>query len=211
MEKLFIEMGEQEYRGRQLFKWLYNNRLGNFDGMSDFSTGLRAKLAEQYEIKGLIPAKTDKSKDGTTKFLFMLDDGNPIESVLIPDGGRSTLCISSQSGCTLDCKFCATGQMGLLRNLTKGEILSQLLFIRNSYGEDSFSNVVFMGMGEPLNNYGNMMDSLSIMTESLGMGIGAKKIVVSTAGISPRIRKLADSKTKVRLAISLNSAIQKKT
>ncbi len=210
MEELFKDLGEQSYRGRQLFKWMYNDRRTDFDGMSDISKELRSTLADRYDIRGLELKKHSKSADGTEKFLFRLEDGHPVESVLIPEEDRAALCISSQAGCALACRFCATGTMGLLRDLTVGEIIGQLVFVREMHGEDSFTNVVFMGMGEPLSNYANLAEALRIMSNSLGMGIGAKKITVSTVGISPKIRKLADSGHKVRLAVSLHAAMQEK-
>lgn len=210
LEDLFVQFGEQPYRGKQLFKWLYNNRLFEFDLMTDLSKDLRQKLSENYELRGLTLNQKRKSFDGPEKFLFRLDDGNPVESVLIPDGERNTACISSQSGCALACRFCATGTMGLLRDLTVGEIIGQLVYLRELYGNHVFSNVVFMGMGEPLNNYQNLLEALKIMSSPLGLGIAAKRITVSTSGVTPKIRKLADSGTKVPLALSLHAATQSK-
>ena len=210
LEQLFVEFGEKPYRGKQLFKWLYNSRLFEFDLMTDLSKELRKKLTDNYELRGLTLDRSRKSSDGSEKFLFKLDDGNPIESVLIPDDDRITVCISSQSGCALACRFCATGTMGLLRDLTVGEIIGQLVYLREMYGTDCFSNVVFMGMGEPLHNYSNLVEALRIMSAPSGLGIGAKKITVSTSGVTPKIRKLADSRLKVRLAVSLHAATQEK-
>lgn len=210
MEALFVELGEKPYRGKQLFKWLYNDRQREFDSMTTLSKDLRARLDEQYAVRGLQLEKHLKSTDGTEKFLFRLDDGHPIESVLIPGDDRNTVCISSQSGCALGCRFCATGMMGLKRNLSVGEIVGQLIFIRELYGDDSFTNVVFMGMGEPLQNYDSVIETLRIMTDSLGLGVGAKKIVISTVGIPSRIRQLADDNIKTRLSLSLHAATQEK-
>ena len=210
MEELFTGLGEQPYRGRQLFKWMYNDRRSDFDGMTNISKELRSQLADRYDIRGLELRKHDKSADGAEKFLFHLEDSHPVESVLIPEEDRAALCVSSQAGCALACRFCATGTMGLLRNLTVGEIIGQVVFVRELHGDDSFTNVVFMGMGEPLNNYDNLVESLRIMSDSMGLGIGAKKITVSTSGISPKIKKLADSGLKVRLAVSLHAATQEK-
>jgi len=210
LEDLFAQIGEKPYRGKQLFKWLYNNRLFEFDLMTDLSKDLRQKLDDGYELRGLTLDQRRKSLDGPEKFLFRLDDGNPVESVLIPDGDRTTACISSQSGCALACKFCATGTMGLLRDLTVGEIIGQLVYLREVHGTHCFTNVVFMGMGEPLNNYGNLIEALEIMSSLLALGIAAKRITVSTSGVTPKIRKLADSKLKVRLALSLHAATQEK-
>lgn len=210
MEELFTGLSEQPYRGRQLFKWMYNDRRTDFDGMTNISKELRSQLADRYDIRGLELRKHDKSADGAEKFLFHLEDSHPVESVLIPEEDRAALCVSSQAGCALACRFCATGTMGLLRNLAVGEIIGQIVFVRELHGDDSFTNVVFMGMGEPLNNYDNLVESLRIMSDSMGLGIGAKKITVSTSGISPKIKKLADSGLKVRLAVSLHAATQEK-
>ena len=212
LEDLMIGMGAKSFHGRQLFKWLYQTRQYDFDLMSDLKKDLRVKLAEQYMIEGLSLELKTKSVDGTEKLLFRLADGHPIETVLIPDESRGskTVCISSQAGCALGCRFCATGTMGLLRDLTVGEIVGQLVYLREMYGDDCFSHVVFMGMGEPLNNFKNVMEALRIMTDTIGLGLSAKKITVSTSGVTPKIRKLADSGLKVKLALSLHAAIQEK-
>lgn len=212
LEDLMIGMGAKAFHGRQLYKWLYQTRQYDFDLMSDLKKDLRVRLAENYTVEGLTLELTTKSVDGTEKFLFRLADGHPIETVLIPDENRGTqtVCISSQAGCALACRFCATGTMGLLRDLTVGEIIGQLVYLREIYGDGCFSHVVFMGMGEPLNNYGNVLEALRIMTDTMGLGMSAKKITVSTSGVTPKIRKLADAGLKVKLALSLHAAIQEK-
>ena len=210
MEELFAQMGERPYRGKQLFKWLYNNRQYDFQLMSDFAKELRSRLQQGYEFRSPTLEVKSESQDGTVKFLFRLDDGCLIETVLIPDDERQTLCVSSQSGCALGCTFCATGTLGLKRNLAVGEIVGQLLHVRENHGNEAFSNVVFMGMGEPFNNYDNLVEALRIMTDSLGLGIAAKKITVSTVGITPIIHKYADSGLKANLALSLHTAFQDK-
>ncbi|MCB2202281.1 23S rRNA (adenine(2503)-C(2))-methyltransferase RlmN [bacterium] len=212
LESLFGDLGEKPYRGRQLYKWIYQTRQWDFAAMTDLSKTLRERLETGFTIDGLTVEHRSKSIDGTEKFLFRLPDGHPVESVLIPDDerDRSTVCISSQAGCALACRFCATGTMGLIRDLTVGEIVGQLLFLRNLYGHDCFTNVVFMGMGEPLHNYNSVIESLRIMKDELGLGLGAKRITVSTSGVTPKIRKLADSGLKVRLALSLHAATQEK-
>jgi 23S rRNA (adenine2503-C2)-methyltransferase len=212
LENLMVDLGEKPFRGRQLFKWLYNSRQFDFAEMTDFTKELRTRLAEKYHVEPLKLTQEKVSRDGTRKYLFSLPDGRPVESVLIPDddSDRVTLCISSQSGCALACKFCATGTMGLLRNLTVGEIIGQLVFLRERFGDEAFTNVVFMGMGEPLNNYDNLLEAIRIMSNPNGLKISAKKITVSTSGITPKIKKLADSGLKVRLALSLHAATQEK-
>jgi 23S rRNA (adenine2503-C2)-methyltransferase len=213
LEALFARLGQKPYRGRQLYKWLYSTRQHDFALMTDLSKDLRAALEADYTIEMLELDHRVKSVDGTEKFLFRLHDGHPLETVLIPDDnrpGKSTVCISSQAGCALACKFCATGTMGLLRDLTVGEIVGQLVYLRELYGNDAFTNVVMMGMGEPLNNYSNVVEAIRIMTDTLGLGLGSKRITLSTSGVTPKIRRLADSGLKVRLALSLHAATQEK-
>jgi 23S rRNA (adenine2503-C2)-methyltransferase len=211
LESLAKEAGLNSFHGRQLFKWLYSVRQYDFGLMTDLSSNFREKLKSDYEIAGLELIDHKVARDGTKKLLFRLNDGRPIETVLIPDEGkRRTACISSQAGCAVGCHFCATGTMGLLRDLTIGEIVGQLVFLRDKFGENAFSNVVMMGMGEPLLNYGNVVAAVKIMTDSQGLGISPKKIVLSTSGITPKINKLADEKLGIRLALSLHSASQQK-
>jgi len=211
-------IGEPSYRGGQLFTWLYTKGVGGFGSMSDVGKVLRLRLEEKAEIRGVTPVTQQFSqRDGTTKFLFALRDGANIESVLIPpasafrDGSSSedeqrrlTLCVSTQVGCPLGCAFCATGTMGLLRNLTPGEIIDQVLQVRRATGK-KITNVVFMGMGEPLLNYDAVMAASDIMTG--GIGIAAKRITVSTAGRADRIRRMGDEMRREKLAVSLHSAV----
>ena len=220
LETRLQDLGEKRFHGRQLFKWLYSVRQNDFELMTDLSKELRDKLAENFEIKELYPEDHKVSVDGTEKFLFRLDDNKPIETVVIPSeeedrhpstsSGRNTACISSQAGCAVGCFFCATGTMGLLRDLTAGEIVGQLMFLRDKYGPTAFSNVVMMGMGEPLLNFKNVIDAIRIMTDEIGLNISPKKIVLSTSGITPKIIKLAEEKVGVRLALSLHAATQQK-
>ena len=162
LEQLMVDLGEKKYRGGQLFKWLYRDQQTEFELMTDFSKELRNTLDEKYEFKTLELLHTQVSEDGTQKFLFNLNDNLPVETVLIPDFGseRKTVCISSQVGCAVGCGFCATGQMGFKRDLTAGEIIGQLIYLREEYGVDSFSNVVMMGMGEPLANFDNVIKAV---------------------------------------------------
>ena len=210
LQAVMVGLGEKPYRGKQLYKWLYNTRQYDFNLMTDFTKELRSQLADKYQFEPLVLEKSVKSTDGTEKFLFRLSDGKPVETVLIPDDNRRTLCVSSQSGCALACQFCATGTMGLLRNLTVGEIVGQLIFVRDKYGDDAFTNVVFMGMGEPLNNFENVVDAVRIMSDPSGLAMSARKVTVSTSGVTPKIKKLADSGLKARLALSLHAATQEK-
>ncbi|MEW6412130.1 MAG: 23S rRNA (adenine(2503)-C(2))-methyltransferase RlmN [Candidatus Zixiibacteriota bacterium] len=212
LEKLMLEMGEKPYRGKQLFKWLYKHRQYDFEMISDLTKRLRQKLDDLYYVEGLRLAREDVSADGTRKFLFGLDDGCSIESVLIPeeDSDRRTICVSTQVGCALGCIFCATGSMGFSRNLTVGEIVGQLLFVRDNFGEDAFTNIVMMGMGEPLLNLQNVVEAVNIISAGDGLSVAAKKVTISTAGIAPKIVELADLKLKSRLAVSLNAATDEK-
>ena len=211
LESLAIKEGLSSFHGRQLFKWLYNVRQHDFDLMTDLSKSFRERLNADFEIQKLKLIDHRISGDNTEKFLFQLADRRPIETVIIPDDGkRKTACISSQAGCAVGCHFCATGTMGLLRDLTVGEIVGQLIFLRNKLGERAFSNVVMMGMGEPLLNYENVIMAVKIMTDKNGLNISPKKIVLSTSGITPKIKKLADEKLGIRLALSLHAASQQK-
>ena len=219
LEEFAENIGESSYRGRQLFEWLYTKRVTTFDGMSNLGKTFRSQLARTSIIRGVtLMHQVFSPRDGTTKLLFELQDGMKIESVLIPpatsfrDTGRTqedeqtrlTLCVSTQVGCALDCKFCATGTMGFFRNLTAGEIVDQVLQVRRLTAK-SPTNIVFMGMGEPMLNYDNVMNAAAIM--ATGIGIALKRITVSTAGRPDRIRQLGDEKRRMKLAVSLHSAV----
>ncbi|HEX9829109.1 MAG TPA: 23S rRNA (adenine(2503)-C(2))-methyltransferase RlmN [Bacteroidota bacterium] len=209
----FVEsLGEKKYRAQQVFTWLYGKRAQTFDEMTDISKEFRALLHNTATIENLqIAAKDVSKRDGTVKFLFQLTDGLKIESVLIPPDKKSpaaekrlTLCVSTQVGCPLDCKFCATGTMGFLRNLTAGEIVDQVIQAqRNS--PRRITNLVFMGMGEPMLNYDNVMKSVEILRSEDSFHIGARHITISTAGYADKIRQMADEGRTVKLALSLHS------
>jgi len=208
LEQMALDMGEKAYRGRQIFKWIYKRLVFDFEQMTDIRAEVRRVLAQKYEISLPQIIEQRKSRDGTQKLLLELHDGHLIEAVLIfdDDSDRRTLCISSQAGCALGCHFCATGFLGLARNLSAGEIIAQVLLVREQFGDkDAFDNLVFMGMGEPLLNYEKVKTAIDILTDSLGPMLGAKRITVSTSGIVPGILKLAQSGSKVNLAISLNA------
>jgi 23S rRNA (adenine2503-C2)-methyltransferase len=216
----FIEdIGEPRYRAQQIFEWLYTRGATDFRSMSNLGKAFREQLALAATIQGVTPVdRTFSNHDGTTKFLFALDGGLKIESVLIPpatafrngdaadedEQTRLTLCVSTQVGCPLDCAFCATGTMGFFRNLTVGEIVDQILQVKRLTGK-TITNIVFMGMGEPMLNYDNVMAATEII--SAGIGIALKRITISTAGWPDRIRQMADEKRRVKLAISLHSAV----
>ena len=213
------DIGEASYRGAQLHHWLYGRRATSFDAMTDLGKAFRKRLEETAAIGApALRTRRTSAKDGTVKFLFALEDGLKVESVLIPPASafrkgdeegdeeqdRLTLCVSTQVGCPLDCAFCATGTMGFARNLTAGEIVGQVL-ASGRETKKKITNVVFMGMGEPLLNYEAAMKAAGILTR--GLGISARRITVSTAGRADRIRRMADENLRVRLAVSLHSAV----
>jgi len=208
------EKGESAYRGGQLYQWLYARGASSFGGMTDLARNFRARLDEVAAIGAPEAVGEKRSADGTVKLLFALGDGLRVESVLIPpasafrgeagEQNRLTLCVSTQVGCALDCAFCATGTMGFTRNLTAGEIVGQVL-AASRVAERKITNVVFMGMGEPLLNYDAVMKAAAILTD--GCGIAARRITISTAGRADRIRRMADDGARVKLAVSLHSAV----
>ncbi len=206
LEDYFIETGEPKFRGEQVFNWMYNHLSLDFNEMLNLPRYLRKKLDEEAEINTLkyIDSKTSL-ETGTKKFIFSTGENHKIESVIIPEEKRTTLCISTQIGCQLDCAFCATGLMGYKKNLTAGEIFDQYLIAAKDYGKENISNIVYMGMGEPLLNYNETLKSLKIFAEELIIGMSLKKITVSTVGITPKIFELAETGLKVKLAFSLHS------
>lgn len=208
LENKLLLIGEPSFRARQIWVALYQNNVTDVMGISTLPLGLRESLSDQYCFSPLTPAKQISTKDGQTqKTLFKLQDGALIEAVLMMYDERRTVCISSQSGCGLDCAFCATGQMGLTRNLTVGEIVAQVQYFSQhliSIGE-RVTNVVMMGMGEPFLNYENVMRAVERIIDPDGMRMGARRITISTVGIVPRIKKFADAGTQVNLAISLHT------
>jgi 23S rRNA (adenine2503-C2)-methyltransferase len=206
-------LAEPAYRARQIMDWLYKKRAGGFEEMSDLPRALRAQLAENFPIGKLDVVRVLGSRDTTRKFLFRLDDGNLIESVLIPaspalygqKSDRRTACVSTQVGCAYGCKFCASGLDGFSRNLRANEIVDQIIAIERVSGE-KIDNIVFMGMGEPLANFDSVMRAIRILNAPWGLAIGARHITVSTSGLAPQIKKLADEPLQIRLAISLHGA-----
>jgi 23S rRNA (adenine2503-C2)-methyltransferase len=209
LEVFLEEIGEKKFRAGQIFNWLYNHLAADYSEMRNIPKTLRAKLSELTEINSLIATDVSQSSlTGTAKFLFKTDDGYSIESVFIPEEKRNTLCISTQVGCPLDCKFCATGLMGYKRNLTAGEIVDQYLLAAKRYGKKTITNVVYMGMGEPLLNYKNTIKSLEIFTSELNTALSRNRITISTSGIPKRIKDLADSGVRVKIALSLHSCFE---
>ncbi len=213
LSALLEELGEPSYRGTQILEWLWQKRIASLDAMSNLPAALREKLGERYTLQTLSHAKTQGSDDSTRKFLFRLYDGRYVECVLIPASpalygersDRRTLCVSSQVGCAYGCKFCASGLDGFTRNLTPDEIAGQVLLAEELSGE-KVNNIVFMGMGEPLANLPHLLKAFELITSPWGIGIGARHLTVSTSGLVPQIRELADHPQQIRLAISLHGA-----
>lgn len=203
------ELGEQAFRAKQVYEWLWQKSCTQFDNMTNLSKSLRDKLKEHYVINAVSIDKSQYSADKTIKSTFKLFDGNIIEGVLIPAPERMTACVSSQVGCSLTCKFCATGYMERKRNLTADEIYDQVVLI-NRQAEENYqlplSNIVYMGMGEPLLNYANVLRSVDRLCAPDGLNMAAKRITVSTAGIAKMIKKLGDDNVKFNLALSLHAA-----
>ena len=203
----FKERGQPSYRAAQVWQWLYQKRAVSFDEMSNLSEALRRLLGADFSISRPRIARQSESRDGTIKFLFELADGETIESVLIPEKHRLTLCISTQAGCGFGCAFCATALMGLKRNLRASEIVDQVLEASRALnGERRISHVVLMGMGEPLANYAQTIEALEVLTDAAwGIGISPRRITLSSVGLVPQIQKLM-AETRVNLAISLHAA-----
>ncbi len=206
-------LNQRPYRAKQIVDWIYEKRVNSFEEMSDLPKALRDGLANEFVFGNLETVRVLGSKDTTRKFLFRLADGNLVESVLIPASpalygersDRRTICVSTQVGCAYGCKFCASGLDGFSRNLDASEIVQQLMAVEKATGE-RIDNVVFMGMGEPLANFANVVRAIRIINAPWGLEIGARHITVSTSGLAPQIRKLADEPLQSRLAISLHGA-----
>ena len=204
------QMGEKPFRAGQIYKWLHIDRVSSFDEMTNLSKDLRHKLDEKYEIITLKPEKVLISKiDGTRKYLFRLADGNVIESVLMRYKHGNSVCISSQVGCRMGCRFCASTLDGLERNLTPSEMLRQVYQIQKITGE-RVSNIVIMGTGEPLDNYDNFLKFIHMVSDEHGLNISQRNITASTCGIVPNIRRLAEEKLQITLALSLHGSNQEK-
>jgi 23S rRNA (adenine2503-C2)-methyltransferase len=213
LQEMLRGLGEPSYRVGQIADWLYKRRVESFENMTDLPHALRAQLAKLFTFDRLEIVRVLGSRDTTRKFLFRLADGNLIESVLIPaspalygeKSDRRTICMSTQVGCAYGCKFCASGLEGFSRNLGPNEIIDQIIAIEGASGE-TIDNIVFMGMGEPLANFSNVIRAIRIINAPWALGIGARHITVSTSGLAPQIKKLADEPLQIRLAISLHAA-----
>lgn len=209
LKTFLVTHGEQGFRARQILEWLWKKSARSFGEMTNLSKKTRELLDEHFEIRPLTVSNMQVSKDKTIKSAFRLFDGKLIEGVLIPADDRMTACVSSQVGCSLTCKFCATGYMDRERNLDPAEIYDQVVTIRNQAEEhyqQPLSNIVYMGMGEPLLNYANVLKSVDYITSPEGLGMSPKRITVSTAGIAKMITKLGDDNVKFNLALSLHAA-----
>lgn len=213
LEDYFVSIGDKPFRARQVYDWLWNKSLHDFEEMTNLSKETRKKLADTFFIKSLSVADRQVSADKTIKCAFSLFDGKVVEGVLIPTDTRMTACISSQVGCSLTCAFCATGKLKRMRNLDADEIYDQVVYMRheaeNTYGIP-LSNIVYMGMGEPLLNYNNTIESVEKITSPEGLGMSPQRITVSTAGIAKMIKKLGDDGVKFNLALSLHAANDEK-
>ena len=213
LKKVLETLDEKTFRSKQIYEWLWQKNAATFEEMSNLSKDLRLKLDEHFFIDHITLDDQQISSDKTIKCAFSIGEGKVVEGVLIPTSSRTTACISSQVGCSLSCTFCATGRLKLMRNLTAGEIVDQVVYLKqqaeNRYNTP-LSNIVYMGMGEPLLNYKNVLRSVELLTSEEGLGMSPKRITVSTAGIAKMIRKLGDDEVKFNLAISLHAANDKK-
>ena len=208
LQESLIEIGEPSYRAKQIWNGLYLNLFSSWDEFSSLPKPLRNKLKNLFSIYSITPKKTLLASDGNSqKILFHLHDEKPIESVLMRSGRRQTLCLSTQSGCAMDCSFCATGKMGLLRNLNSGEIIEQVLFFTRQLKNinQQLTNIVFMGMGEPFHNYKDVVNAINILNNQDGLHFGSRRITISTIGLIPQIGRIAEDLPQVNLAVSLHA------
>lgn len=211
LRNFFVLNGDKAFRGNQVYEWLWQKKAHSFEDMTNLSKEVRAMLEENFVINHIKVDTMQRSEDGTVKNAVRLHDDLVVESVLIPTETRTTACVSSQVGCSLDCNFCATARLKRMRNLEPGEIYDQVVAIDNEsrlYFDRPLSNIVFMGMGEPLMNYPNVMKAVEMITSNEGLGMSPKRITVSTSGIPKMIKKMADDEVKFKLAVSLHSAVE---
>ena len=205
----FIKLGEKAYRAEQVFKWLYVDKVSSFDEMTNLSKELREKLKQEFSMHNFKILKKQESVDGTKKYLFDVLDGNAIETVLMEYHHGKTICVSSQIGCKMGCKFCASTGIKFARNLTSGEIVEQILAVERDQNI-KISNIVFMGIGEPLDNFENVVNAIGIINNPKGLNIGARHISISTSGLVPKIYELADKNLQCTLSISLHATTDEK-
>ena len=209
LKEEFIKIGEKSYRAEQVFKWLYQEEVTSFDDMTNLSLELREKLKKEFILNNFKILKKQESVDGTKKYLFDVLDGNAIETVLMEYHHGKTICVSSQIGYKMGCKFCASTGIKFIRNLTSGEIVEQILAVQRDE-KTKISNIVFMGIGEPLDNYDNVLKAINILNNPKGLNIGARHISISTSGIVPKIYELADRDYQFTLSISLHATNDEK-
>lgn len=209
LKTVFQKLEISKYRAKQVFVWIYQKGSKSFSEMTDLSFELRQLLDENFYFSGMKVKKTETSKDGVIKYLFELEDGNCVETVLIQNKDRNTLCISTQVGCKYKCVFCASGSYGFTRNLTAGEIISQVYYVK-VISAIELDNFVFMGMGEPFDNYDNLVTAIKIMNDPAGLSIAARRITVSTNGVVPAIEEFKNLGIQANLAISLHAVTQEK-
>ena len=209
LKQELVNMGEKPFRAEQIFKWLYQEKVKSFDEMTNISLQLREKLKENYTMCNFRILKKQESKDGTIKYLFDVLDGNAIETVLMSYHFGYSICVSSQIGCKMGCKFCASTGINFVRNLSSGEIVEQILAVEQDTGV-RISNVVFMGIGEPLDNYDNVINAVRLLNNQKGLSIGARHISISTSGLVPKIYKLAEENIPCTLSISLHATTNEK-
>lgn len=204
LKEEFLKLGEKQYRAEQVFKWIYIDEVTSFDEMTNLSKDLREKLKLEFELHSFKILQKQESTDGTKKYLFDILDDNAIETVLMQYHHGKTICVSSQVGCKMGCKFCASTGIKFVRNLTAGEIVEQILAVQRDENV-KISNIVFMGIGEPLDNYENVMKAIKILNNPKGLNIGARHISISTSGLVPKIYELADQDLQCTLSISLHA------
>jgi len=209
LKEELIRIGEKPFRAEQIFKWLYQEKVKSFDDMTNLSLELREKLKQNYTMCNFKILRKQESKDGTIKYLFDVLDGNAIETVLMSYHHGYSICVSSQIGCKMGCKFCASTGINFIRNLSSGEIVEQILAVEQDTG-NRISNVVLMGIGEPLDNYDNVVNAIHIINNPKGINIGARHISLSTSGLVPKIYKLAEENIQCTLSISLHATNNKK-
>lgn len=201
LKEIALKVGLPAFTGKQIAQWMYGRKVRSIDEMTNISKGGRERLKEEYSLGVTLPSTCQVSSDGTKKYLFPVGEGNAVEAVMIPDEDRKTLCVSSQAGCRMGCRFCMTGRQGFHGNLTAADILSQFIAIDEAA---ELTNAVFMGMGEPLDNFGNVMRAIEVLTADWGFGWSPKRVTLSTIGVLPNLRKYLES-TRCHLAVSLHN------
>ena len=201
LKDIVLKVGLPAFTGKQIAQWMYGRKVRSIDEMTNISKAGRERLKEEYSLGVTLPSACQVSSDGTKKYLFPVGEGNAVEAVMIPDEDRKTLCVSSQAGCRMGCRFCMTGRQGFHGNLTAADILSQFIAIDEAA---ELTNAVFMGMGEPLDNFGNVMRAIEVLTSDWGFGWSPKRVTLSTIGVLPNLRKYLES-TRCHLAVSLHN------